>query len=144
MKGIITCTILLLVGASLFGQSTKTRESLNRQDYLGKSKKQKKTAWILLAGGAAFTTTAFLIPEGEQKEFNPVCLCYTHENDGISAAFFITGGLSMLGSIPFFIASGRNKRKALSLSFKYEKAIQLHRENLVYTSFPALMLTMRL
>ena len=37
-----------------------------------------------------------------------------YKNEGIKAAFGVAGVLTMLGSIPLFIASWKNKRKAAS------------------------------
>jgi energy-converting hydrogenase Eha subunit H len=39
-----------------------------------------------------------------------------HKNDDIKAAFGLSGVVSMLASIPFFVASGKNKKRAISVS----------------------------
>jgi hypothetical protein len=46
----------------------------------------------------------------------------------------------MLGSIPLFLASGRNKRKAMSLSFKNETAPQLLKGSFAYRPIPSVSL----
>jgi hypothetical protein len=47
------------------------------------------------------------------------------------------GVLSAIGSIPFFIASGKNKRKGMSLSFKNETAPQFFKRNFTSRSYPS-------
>jgi hypothetical protein len=59
MKKIMLCTMLLFLTASLFSQQTNP-QSLSRQDYLEKSKKQKTAAWILLGGGLAPDAKGFV------------------------------------------------------------------------------------
>ena len=66
-------------------------------------------------------------------------LCDTeYKNDGIKGAVLIAGGVVALSSIPFFIVSGKNQRKATSVGFKIETTDPLYNQNLVCTSFPAL------
>jgi len=66
MKKIILFAMLLTLSASSFGQQTKPSPDLTKQDYLLKSKKQKKAAKIMLGGGAVLSLTGFIIPKGEQ------------------------------------------------------------------------------
>ena len=97
-------------------------------DYLQKSKKQKKTGLIFLVAGAGLIITSAIIPKGELVD-DGICIgayCSDkYKNDGIKAAFGISGIASMLGSIPFFIASGKNKKRSVSMSFKNQKIPQL-------------------
>ncbi len=113
MKKIITCFVLVAFATTSFCQQTVQKQTLTQKDYLEKSKKQKKIAWILFGGGVALIATGALIPEGELTgDINWIAWSAEHKNDGIKGAFILAGGLSMLGSIPFFIASGKNKRRA--------------------------------
>ena len=85
--------------------------------------------------------TAFIIPQGESEgvELDPNSgWSEKHQNDGIKGALGLTGVVAMLGSVPFFLASSRNKKKAMSLSFKNQTAPQLNRNSLVQKSFPVL------
>lgn len=134
--------MLLIVSISSFSQQTDPPQTLTKQDYLQKSKNKKKIAWIFLGGGAVLIATGAIIPAGDlTDQFN----IYTgakdiHENDAIKGALIVGGGLSMLASIPFFIASGKNKRKAMSVSFKNETAPQFLSKGLVTTNIPCLSL----
>ena len=128
--------LLLILSISSFSQQTK-------QDYLQKSKNQKKAATILLGGGALLILTAFIIPRGEQTGTSYII--YTdYKNDGIKTALGLTGVVSVLGSIPFFIASGKNKRRAMNLSFRNERAPQVERSSFVYRTVPSLNLKINL
>ena len=99
MKKIILFATFLILSASSFSQQTNSHPSLTKQDYLQKSKNQKTTAWVLLGGGAALILVGDLI--GNQKES-------TLGDAGTGVVIAGAGVLSMLGSIPFFIASGKN------------------------------------
>ena len=147
MRQIILCTMLFLVASSSFSQQTTSQPSFTQQDYLEKSKKQKKIGTILLVGGGGLIATAIIIPKGELV-YDGICVgayCSDkYKNDGIKSAFFIAGGLSALGSIPFFIFSKKNRRKATIVSFKIEPTTHLYKQNLVYTSFSALRVKVNL
>ncbi|MEO7265914.1 MAG: hypothetical protein ABIW38_13435, partial [Ferruginibacter sp.] len=61
----------------------------------------------------------------------------TYKNEDIKAALILSGALAMGGSIPLFIASGRNKRKALSASafFDVEKVPLLNQMQITNQRF---------
>jgi hypothetical protein len=141
MRKFIFFTLFFSISTGAFSQQTNPKRPLTQQDYLAKSKNQKKVGWFLLGGGATFMATAFIIPRGElvHKNFlENIVVGPEYENDGIKAAFFITGGLSALSSIPFFVISKKNQRKAMSLALKTEKTIYLCKQNFVHTSIPAI------
>ena len=128
--------VLLLVQAVL--THAQNNISPTKNDLLQKSKHQKKMAVILLAAGAALVTTSFIIPEGDADGGIDIYLNKTHENDGIKAALGLTGLLGMLGSIPLFIASSKNHKKAMSISFKNENLIQPQKFNIADKKIPSL------
>lgn len=138
MKKAFILVPMLIVAAPTFCQQTNPAPAIIKQDYLQKSKNQKKTAWIMLGGGAAFVLTGVLIPRGEHTGWNPIS-GDEYENDGISAAFGLTGLVSMLGSVPFFICSGKNKRKAMSGSvvFKIERRAGVQQYSPINQTYPA-------
>src|SRR6266496_61681 len=107
MKKIIISSVLLGFAVATFCQQTTQKPSMTKTDYLQKSKKQKKTALIFLGGGAALIITSIVIPKGEAtgSQIDPITggIYGGYKNDGIKAAFGLTGVASMLGSIPFFI-----------------------------------------
>ena len=99
---------------------------------------------IFLGGGAALIVTSLVIPQGEPTGFqiDPISGGFYegHKNDGIKGALGLTGVVSMLGSIPFFIASGKNKRKArqASVVINIEEMPVLRGRTISNLSFPAL------
>ena len=137
MRKIIFCTMLLPITSISFSQKTNPEQTLTKQDYLNKSKKQKKVGSILLAGGAGLMATAFILPKGESigNCYQGIC---TYKNDETKVGLFIAGGISALGSILFFRASKKNGRIASAVSLKIENTTNLYKQNLAYTSFPAL------
>jgi len=144
----ILIPILLVLFVAATGQQTPvTSPVLTKTDYLKKSKNQKNVAWVLLGGGATLVLTGIIIPKGEIT--NPDCVFCAEEkieykNDGIKSTLGLTGVLSMIGSIPFFIASKNNNKRAMSVSFKNETASQLVKSNLVYRYLPSLNIKIRL
>ena len=141
MKKIIISFTLLGFVTTSFGQQTVQKKPMTQTDYLQKSKKQKKTGLILLAGGAGLIITSLVIPQGELV-YDGICIgtyCSDkYKNDGLVSGIFIAGGLTALTSIPFFIASSKNKKRAASVSFKNQTVPQLQKGSFVYKAIPAL------
>ena len=100
--------MLLLMTANSFCQQTDHSQSLTRQDYLKKSKNQKTTAWILLGGGIALGVAG------------PVLWSSTGISDSGVDVLMVCGAASVVGSIPLFIAAGRNKRKGMNASAYFQ------------------------
>jgi hypothetical protein len=140
MKKTAILCLLFAFAATSFCQQTVQKHSLAKTDYLQKSKKQKKIGWILTGGGAVMIAIGAIIPEGQlTDELSYPCLCYNvHENDGVKGGFILAGLASGLSSIPFFIASGKNKRRAASVSFKNQTILQLQRGSFVFNTIPGL------
>jgi hypothetical protein len=141
MKKIAIGMISIAFAVASFGQQNAQKQPLTKTDYLQKSKKQKKAATILLIGGAVLIATSFIIPRGEMEDPGICIGAYCddkYKNDGIKSAFFIAGGAAALSSIPFFIISGKNRRKAMSVGFKMDRTIYRYGQSFVYHSYPAL------
>lgn len=129
MKKNIICFLLLAFPAASFCQKTNDSDPVVKTDYLVKSKNQKTAAWVLLGGGTALIGVGFLIGDSKNSTFD----------DAVTGA--ILGGigfLSAIGSIPLFIASGKNKRKANNFSgkVKMENAPFFQKQSFVQKSFP--------
>src|SRR5258705_6089932 len=141
MKKATILSLLLVFAAATFCQQTAQKHSLTKTDYLQKSKKQKKVGWILIATGAAVFTASAAIPKGELTgEISYPCLCQdVHQNDDIKAALGLAGVVSALGSIPLFIASRKNQKRAMKASafINMEKMPVLQGAIISNQSFPA-------
>jgi len=142
MKQATIFLLLLTLVLSSFSQQNEPSPTLAKQDYMQKSKKEKTFAWVLLGGGAAFILTGVIIPKGDVVHEGAWGNDY--ENDGIKSTFGVTGFLCMIGSIPFFIASRKNHKRAMSVSFKNEVTPQLVKSSFVYRSIPAFNLKISL
>lgn len=137
MKKIIIYAMLLFVTLSSFSQQINPIQPLTRQDYLKKSKNQKTAAWVLLGGLPVLTGTGLLIGNRKEASFN----------DAFTGAVIAgIGVLSAIGSIPLFIASGRNKRKAMNAStyFKIEKTQTIQQTGISFPSLPAISIKLNL
>ncbi len=139
MKKLIAFLLILAVSTTSFSQTTTP--SLEKNDYLKKSKSQKTIAWILAGSGVGMAAIAIA-----SYNYGDVANVIEGDNSSINTkgAFFVIGGVAAISSIPFFIASGRNKRKGMSLSFKNETAPQIQKNSFVYRAIPSLTLKMGL
>ena len=127
MKRCLTTTLLLLFAASVFSQEVIK----NKEYYSAKSKRQKSGAKVMLIGGAVLVGAGFLIGDRKESSFD----------DAATGA--ILGGigvLMMIGSVPVFIGSAKNNRKAASLSFNNMMTPQIKSRSLVHQSIPAVSL----
>ena len=100
-----------------------------------------------MGGGAAMVSVGSIIGLADATE--AIGSIFTGEPEEPSDAgpiLFYTGAAAMLGSIPLFIASSRNKRKANSMSafFKMENRPLLHRNSFSKASYPALAIKINL
>ena len=140
MRKIVVFALLLIISATSFSQQTTASPTLTKQDYLQKSKKQKTAAWVCLGGGAGLVLIGRAVAP---KDYNVWYDVNTPEEDRqyhFFEALASTGLISMLVSIPLFIAARRNKKKGMSLSFKNETTSQLSKQNFVYRPVPSLSL----
>jgi hypothetical protein len=130
--------LLVTLSAASLSQQTKINKApLTKTEYLQKSKSQKSGAWTLLAAGSASMIGGFLIGNNKNATF---------DDAATGVVFGGLGLLSSLGSIPLFIASGRNKRKALNAStyFKFETTPSLYRAGISSQSYPAISVKLTL
>lgn len=108
----VSCIIVVALFFATIQSNTYGQDSaINRQisnDLLEKSKRQKTTAWILMGTGSA----AFIYGlSGFSRGF----VDFASDEKGPSQLHGIALGYGLLAplvSIPFFIKSGQNKRKA--------------------------------
>ncbi len=127
----------IVMATTSFGQLAKSSQTLTPEDYLKKSKKQRKTGNVLLIGGAACIAIGILIPRGEVTD--PGFIFTTeYKNDGIRGNFVGVGILSMLSSIPFYLLSSKNKRNAsvATVSINNQKMLFPQQNVLVFRTQP--------
>src|SRR5687767_15057391 len=149
MKKIILYAILFAIPALSFTQSTNSNVPPVKTDYLKKSKNQKTAAWVLLGGGFALSTTSILIatPKVAEDYGNIFAGVFSGEpvpqNDYTAENILLVAGTAaMLTSIPFFIASKKNKKRdiIMSANIKMENATMIQKQSFVQNSYPAIVL----
>jgi len=153
MRKIIVYILLLVIPAVSFCQSIPNDVPAIKTDYLKKSKNQKTAAWILLGGGFALSTTSIVMASSKVTEdyVNIIAGVFSTEpapqNDYTAEnILLITGTAAMLGSILLFIASKKNKRKAIDLTanIKMENVRMIQYQSFVQTSYPSIALKIKL
>lgn len=146
MKKFLLALLIITHLTDSKGQAKK-QEPLTKADYLQKSKNQSTAAWILVGGGAVMVTAGAVVGLNDAAEsLGSIFTGETKEPSDAGPILFYTGAAAMLGSIPLFIASSRNKRKANSMSafFKMENRPLLHRNSFSKASYPALAIKINL
>lgn len=138
MKKIIVFVMLLIISVTAISQQTKPVPVLTKQDYQNKSKSQKSTAWLLLGGGTAVLAGTLI------SAASSVCIGGGCTKKSFPVVAVGIGGAASVSSIPFFMASSRNKKKVMSLSFKNETAPQLKKDGFANRSVPSLTLKINL
>ena len=138
MKKITLFVMLLTLSVTLFSQQIIPSPALPKQDYLKKSNTSKFIAWTLLGGGAAVLGIIGL--SNLELDFGSV------QKRSSPFVPIVIGAALMTGSIPFFIAASKNKRKARAAFayFKMEHAPQLQQSSLIYKTVPSLTLKISL
>ena len=107
MKYIVLLTSGLLLFCIVFGQPEP------REYFLERSKKQKTTAWILLGTGATAIITGAIIDNSHKDE-----------EQSFTGGFVEVGGIiCSLASIPFFISSSGNKKRAVIVTLNNRKVV---------------------
>lgn len=132
MKRSIFCAIMLSFTLQSFCQSLDTANNSVKQKFLIKSRNQRSGAYSLLGLGSALIVGGLLV--GNRKE----------SNFGEAGAGFVMGGfgvISAVGSIPLFLASGRNKRRAAAIGYlRFERNPIAMQRGLVPEVYPAVCL----
>jgi hypothetical protein len=137
MKKIIVAVTFILVcisGSAQLVQQDSTLTKLQPTDYLQKSKKQKTAGWILLAASAVSGISGFgmvlneagnsINDAGNNAECifggcsNPPPQTYNSGRATAGVILMGVGTVSLVSSIVLFSKSGKNKRKAMSVSYR--------------------------
>ncbi len=79
----------------------------SNNDYARKAKTQKIVAWVLAGAGAGLIATGFIVAGQDKNDTGDVI-----DDTFGGAAYIASGAVLGLGSIPFFILSSKNKKKA--------------------------------
>ncbi len=136
--------MLLIAATAIFSQQTNPAPTLTKQDFLQKRKNQITAGKILAGTGLTMSMIGICIAIKDVGDiFDPNSVNIS-KNTRIADILGYTGLGLMAASIPFFIAAKKNKKKAITLSFKNEKVPQLQKRNIVYNNLPSLTLKISL
>ncbi len=127
-------SIVFLATTTLLGQNTLNPE-YTKDYYLQKSKNQHKTAWILLTSGTVIGVIG-LIGFG-----NTYDIWDDSSESEIYGFMVVGGGLLSTASIPLFISSGKNARRAATISFNNQPILGPTQNLCLRNSQPSLLLT---
>lgn len=139
-----TC-LLVLFGfcCCLFAQQPVQAIAAPDEYYLKKSKNQKTAAITLLSGGGLLTVLAFVIPPSKREVEG---LFINEEVYTVRYIALFTGLGAMAGSIPLFIASGKNRKRAFGIAanIKLETATSLRQSGWTKINYPAVSIKINL
>jgi len=147
MKQIILCTVLVAIAATSFSQQINTSKPVTRFDYLQKSKNQKSAAFALLIGGAVIDIIGLATFPKDYVYIDLWGTGNSHETESkanTSGVLLLVGTVSMLGSIPLFISSHVNHKKAINLTIDTQQLRQLKSSSFQTVNYPALSMKIRL
>jgi len=139
MKKFLLVLLIMSYLTDSKGQAEKL-SLMSKADYLKKSKNQSTAAWVLAGGGVVMVSAGAIIGLNDATEaIGSIFSGETKEPSDAGPILFYSGAAAMLGSIPLFIASSRNKRKANSMSafLKIETRPLLQKSSFIKTSYPA-------
>ncbi|MGZ8510159.1 MAG: hypothetical protein ACXWV6_09970 [Chitinophagaceae bacterium] len=142
MKQLLTIFLVLHLASPSLAQTTEPSDNRSATDYLLKSNKQKTAGWILLGGGAGLTGIGLVV--GASTVWNDIV---EGNNNGSTAAgiMMVTGLASMAGSIPLFIAAGKNRKRAAgAVSFIMENSTIIDQWAISARQYPAIAIRLSL
>lgn len=139
MKRIIFFLAFLAFTVNSFGQ-TMQNPNFSKDYYLQKSKNQKNTGWVLLGGGVVMSVAGVI---GFSNSFDIDIFSDDSSSDTATDAygFLFLGGLATSsGSIPFFIGSASNARKAATITLGNQRIFLPQQNGIALGTQPAVSL----
>jgi hypothetical protein len=131
--------IHILFLAIIFSLHTHAQDTTTiRNDYKLKAKNQNTAGWVILGTGFTVFTIGLAIEMSEVTTDIAYALTFQErEHRSTGTTLLIAGGVTMLSSMPFFLASSRNRKRVATAFHKMESQTTLKDHLLVKTSFPA-------
>jgi hypothetical protein len=136
MKRNISILIILLITVQLLGQ-VKPNLDFNKDYYLQRSKNQNTSGWVLLSTGVVLTVIGIV-------GFSNSDFLESNSNSDFYGLLMLGGTVTSLVSIPLFINSGYNARKAATLSVNNSSFIFQNQGSLAISLQPSLSLKIKL
>ena len=130
--------MLLSFTINSFSQEEKAPK-LSKDYYLKKSRAQKTVGWILLGTGVGIAAYGLITINSYTDNEGPLG---TQNYTG--ALIAIGGGVISAFSIPSFISSAKNKRKAATVSFTNQKILWYQKNNIGFIKQPSVKIKIAL
>lgn len=111
--------------------------TFSKEYYLEKSKKQKKTAWVILGSGLTFAAIGGLVQLNNANS-------NSWNFDFTGAYIAIGGGVLSLASIPCFVSAVKNKKMAVALTIDNQNILLPQYNNFSLKKQPSLCLRIEL
>jgi len=116
-------------------------------EYARRGRKLGTAAWILAGSGATLIAAGTILAVNVKWDELDYDDNGYGENETLKAvgavALIGTGVIASIGSVPLFIISAKNKRKAASFSFRNERYPQFMPGKIASASLPALTLRLK-
>lgn len=135
MKKILLSLSMVFFILNSFGQTPTT--PLSKDYYLEKSKKQKKTAWIILGSGLGLAAIGGLV---QLSNSNQTSYGSGFDFDFTGAYIAIGGGVVSLASIPCFVNASKNKKLAVVITIENQNSLLPQNYNVAFKAPPSLCL----
>jgi hypothetical protein len=138
MKILLPFTIALIFSTGAFSQSRKERQ-------LQTSKRLNTAAWIFAGSGTALViggTILLIDADSKQNDYNSGGSDITEVIGGFGLT--IMGAAALGTSIPFFIRSHKEHKRAMAFSLKNEHVPLLYKGIFTKQGYPALSLKINL
>ncbi len=138
MKKIILFSALCIFVVQGFAQTTS--KAVTKEYYLKKSRTQKTIAWVMLGTGVVMAATGYVI--GSTRDADDFIQdANIGETEGI---VIIAGGVVAVGSIPLFIISSKNKKRAAGISFIQQPVFVPVQNSFAYKHQPGISIKIKL
>ena len=147
MKKVIFALLLSSFSLSMAAQETTAKRSLTKEEYLRKARSQNTIAWFMAGGGFGLATAAIVIGISQVPEQIASGIFGVEDETSDSPDILAYAGTAlMVGSVPFFIISGKNKKKAASISTSLiiERRSSVRNASLTQTGYPAISVKLNL
>ncbi len=136
------CIATILYSTAQETPAESPQPILTKDEYLKKSKSQKTGAIILISAGGAAAIAGMAIAADDLGDdlgglFDPNYQ-EADSDDTVSGILFFGGVAAMLGSIPLFVSSRKNKKRAMTISFQNIPSTQIQKTMVMKKAVPSI------
>jgi mannose/fructose/N-acetylgalactosamine-specific phosphotransferase system component IIC len=123
---------------SFFISAYSQPKTITREEYSMKSKQQQTAGWVCLGVGSLLVGTGAMVSSGAGDDLSSL------GQSAAGGALSAVGLASVIVSIPLFIASHKNKRRAAALGLVNEKVSAFNVRGFSTRMYPAISFKLKL